>query len=165
MIQKLGTMCLTAGFLASLVFAQTPPAERERGTPPDPQTMITMRVERLGTLLSLTADQKTRATAIFTNAYTSSQSIQSSAQSNRESLAEAVKKNDTAAIDQLSLMAGTLSGQLTAISSKAEAAFYAILTSDQKTKFDAMPHRGHGGGHRGPGGGFGPSRFAPPPRE
>ena len=123
-----------------------------------------MRIERLGTLLSLTADQKTKATSIFTNAYTSSQSIQSSLHSNRESLAEAVKKNDTAAIDQLALMSGTLSGQLTAINSKAEAAFYATLTSDQKAKFDAMPHRGPGGGPpRGPGG-FGPSRFAPPPQ-
>jgi hypothetical protein len=45
----------------------------------------------------------------------------------------------------LAAASGTLDGQLTAINSKAEAAFYAILTADQQTKFVSIPRRGPGG--------------------
>lgn len=166
MIKKLATMCMAAGLSAALVFAQGRGAGPMGGTPPDPQAMIEMRVSRLATLLNLTDAQKTKATAIFTDAYTASQSIQSNWQSNRQSISDAVKKNDTAAIDRLSVTAGTLSGQLTAINSKAEAAFYAILTTDQQVKYDSLPHGGPGGpgGPMGPGG-FGPSRFGGPRRQ
>src|SRR5215831_14544584 len=104
------------------------PAFAQGGTPPDPATMIQMRVSMLTSQLSLTDAQKTSATTIFTDAYTASQSIQSSLRTNRQSLSDAVKKNDTATIDQLSVTTGTLTGQLTAIQTKADAAFYAILT-------------------------------------
>ena len=133
---------LTAAALAAgCIFAQGPGGQM----PPDPQTMIQRRVNMLANQLSLTDDQKAKATTIFTSAFTSSQSIQQSLQSNHQALADAVKKNDAAAIDTLSSAAGTLNGQLTAINSKAEAAFYAILTADQQTKLDSEPHRGPGG--------------------
>jgi Spy/CpxP family protein refolding chaperone len=122
--------------------------------------MLKMRVERLTEQLELTAAQVTKATSIYSDAQTASQAIQSSMQTNRQSLAEAVKKNDTAAIDRLSVTAGTLSGQITAIDSKAEAAFYAILTASQQAKYDTMPRRGPGG----PGGPMGPQGFGPPRR-
>ena len=131
---------------AAMAFAQT------QHTPPDPATMAQMRVNMLASQLNLTDAQKTSALAIFTNAFTSAQTIQTSLQTNRTSLADAVKKNDSAAIDQLSAAAGTLSGQLTAINSKADAAFYMLLTADQKTLYDAMPHGGPGGPGPGPGG-------------
>ena len=66
-----------------------------------------------------------------------------------QSLVDAVKKNDTAAIDQVSANIGTLQGQLTAIQSKADAAFYAILTPDQQSKYHIGPMGGPGG--MGPG--------------
>lgn len=138
-----------AAMLAGLGFAQG-----RGGAPPDPQTMIQMRVDRMATSVSLTDAQKTKAIAIFTDAMSAGQPIQSDLQSNRQSLADAVKKNDTAAIGTLSITAGTLSGQLTAINTKAEAAFYAILTADQQAKYDAQPHGGPGG--PGAFGGFGP---------
>jgi Spy/CpxP family protein refolding chaperone len=132
---------LTAAALtAGCILAQGPGG----GMPPDPQTMIQRRVNMLATQLSLSDDQKTKATTIFTSAFTASLTIQQSLQANRQSLADAVKKNDTAAIDTLASAAGALSGQLTAINSKAEAAFYAILTADQQTKLDGAPHGGPG---------------------
>lgn len=116
---------------------------------PDPATAAQMRVSHLATALSLTDAQQAQATTIFTNAMTASQNLHSSLQANRQSIADAVKKNDTASIDQLSAAAGTLSGQLTAIDAKANAAIYQILTPDQQAKYDTMPHGGPGGG--GPG--------------
>ena len=55
----------------------------------------------------------------------------------RQSLGDAVKVNNTVSIDQIAANIGTLQGQITAINSKADAAFYAILTADQKAKLDA----------------------------
>jgi hypothetical protein len=68
---------------------------------------------------------------------------------------EAVRTNNPASIDQLAITAGTLSGQLMAVQRKADAAFYQILTAEQKEKFDSMP-RGFGGGPGGMMGGPGP---------
>jgi len=124
--------------------------------------MIQMKVDRLATLLSLTDAQKTEATTIFTNAYNSSQSIHTSLQTDQQTLSTAVKANDTAAIDQVSATIGTLQGQLAAINAKADAAFYAILTADQKAKYDALPHGGPGFGPPGRGG-F-PGGPPPPPQ-
>ena len=155
----------SAALSAALVLAQ-PPGEHGRpgGPPPDPQTRIQNRVNFLATLLSLTDDQKAQATTIFTNAYTAAQSASSSVQTARQSLSDAVKKNDTATIDQVSATIGSAEGQITAINAKADAAFYAILTPDQKTKYDAMPHGGPGGmgpmGQRF--GNAGAARYRPP---
>ena len=149
--------CVAAALTAALAFAQYPRPRASGGTPPDPTTMIQMRVAQLTALLGLTSAQQTQATTIFTNAYNAGQSVQSSLQTDRQTLADAVKADNTTTIDQVSATIGTLQGQLTAINSKADAAFYAILTADQKTKYDSMPHGGPGG----PGGGFGPP--GPPP--
>jgi Spy/CpxP family protein refolding chaperone len=135
-----------AAAICSAAFAQGP------GNPPDPANMIAHRVSMLAAQLNLTDVQKASATTIFTNAYTASESTHAALQTNRTSLNTAVQNNDTASIDQLSATFGTLEGQLTAINSKADAAFYAILTATQKTAYDTMPHGGPGGGPGGPGG-------------
>jgi Spy/CpxP family protein refolding chaperone len=145
-----------AALAAGCIVAQGRGGGTPPGVPADPTTMIQRRVDMLANRLSLTDDQKAKAITNFTNAFTASQTVQQSLQSNRQSLADAVKRNDTAAIESLSTAAGSLSGELTAINSKADAAFYATLTDDQKTKYDSMPHGGPGPG--GPGG-FGPSRL------
>lgn len=149
------TKYLTAAiFSAALVFAQgrgPGGPGGPGGTPPDPQTMIQNKVAHLATLLSLSDDQKARATSIFTDAFTSSQTIQTNLRTARESLAAAAKANNTASIDQLAASIGSLTGQLVAIDTKAEAAFYNLLTTDQRTKYDSLPHRGPGG-FGGPGG-------------
>lgn len=126
------------------------------GNPPDAKTRIEMRVNMLASLLSLTDDQKSKALTIFTDAYNAGETARAGLQTARESLADAVKTNNTAAIDQLSGTVGTFTGHLTAIEAKAEAAFYALLTPEQRTKYDSMP-RG------GPGGRMGPDAFGPGP--
>lgn len=150
-MKKIATICAAVAMSAVLVSAQGMGRRNGAGTPPDPQTMVQMRVDRLATLLNLTDAQKAQATSIFTNAMTASQSIHPNTQTARQSLADAIKKNDGAAIDSLSANIGNLMGQLVGIESKADAAFYALLTADQQAKYDAMPH-GFGGGMRGPGG-------------
>jgi Spy/CpxP family protein refolding chaperone len=139
---------------ATMIFAQGPGPRT--GEPPTPEQRIQMRVNMLGTRLQLTEAQKTNATSIFTQAYNSAASVRTSLDAARQAIADAVKKNDTATIDQNAATLGTLSGQLTAIDSKADAAFYAILTADQKAKYDEHPMGGPGGpgmGGRGPRGG------------
>ena len=135
---------------AVTIFAQGPGRNRQDlPQDTDPQTRIQMRVARLAVLLGLSDEQKTKATAIFTEAYAAGENTRTAAETARTSLNAAVKANDAAAIDRLSAQLGSLHGQSLAIHSKAEAAFYALLTADQKAKFDALPQRGEGGG-RGP---------------
>jgi Spy/CpxP family protein refolding chaperone len=143
MFGKQSTLPTLGAILAAALLAQGPSVQN--------------RVDRLATLLSLTDAQKAKATTIFTDALTAGEPIQSSLHDNRQSLADAVKKNDTATISTLAATAGSLSGQLTAINAKADAAFYAILTADQQAKYDTLPHGGPGGGP-----GFTPGRFGPP---
>jgi Spy/CpxP family protein refolding chaperone len=152
MIKTLLTFSTAIALSAALAFAQG------SGTPPDPQTMAQMRVNFLTTQLSLTDAQKATALSIYTNAYSSSQTIQSNLQTNRQSIADAIQANNTTSIDQLAIAAGTLSGQLTAINAKAEAAFYAILTADQQKIYATLGPGGPGG----PGGPMGPPPGAGP---
>jgi Spy/CpxP family protein refolding chaperone len=129
---------------AASAFAQT---TGTTGTPHGPN--VANMVARLTTILSLTSAQQTQATTIFTNEQTAVAPIQAQVKSAHTSLATAVKANDTATIDTVTAQVGTFEGQLMDIRSKAQAAFYAILTADQQTKYTSL----HGmGGFAGPGG-------------
>jgi Spy/CpxP family protein refolding chaperone len=142
MISKLSLALLAA----TLAFAQN--------TAPSPGAMAQMRVNHLAQPLNLTDAQKASALSIFTIAITNAQTIQTSLRTNQQSIADAVKKNDSATIDSLAIASGVLQGKALAINAKADAAFYAILTTDQKAIYDAMPHGGPGGpGGRGRRGG------------
>ncbi|MBV6430979.1 MAG: hypothetical protein IANPNBLG_01101 [Bryobacteraceae bacterium] len=141
---KLTRSLITAAFSATLMLAQGPGGQGPGDHPPDPQRMTERRVNFLTRSLNLTDAQKSQATTIFTNAATAAQSVHTNMQTARQSLRDAVKKNDAAAIDQASQTIGNLTGQLTSIESKANAAFYAILTPDQQTKFDSGIRRGFG---------------------
>jgi len=144
-------LAAAAALSASLMFAQGFRPRDNGGTPPDPATMVQMKVAHLTALLTLNTAQQTQASTIFTNASTAGQTIHTNLQTNRESLAAAIKANNSESIDQLAVSMGTLQGQLTSINAKAEAAFRALLTSDQQTSYDSMPH-GPGGPGPGPGG-------------
>lgn len=148
-MRTLNRIVCTAALAATLMLAQGP-----GGGPPDPATMIQNRIDFLAKHLSLTDDQKTRATTIYTAAQTAAQTAQTNSVTTRQALSAAVKKNDIAAIDQLSAQLGTVQGQVTAINSKADASFYAILTADQQALFDTV---GRGGPR--PRGGFGQAGF------
>ncbi len=146
---------------AALSFAQGPGPRGNGGTPPDPAQMVQMRVNMLAQRLSLTDDQKTQATKIFTDAEAAAANSRTALQDSRTKLVDAIKANNSSTIDTLSITIGQLEGQMTAINAKAEAAFYNILTADQKAKY--TPGRGPGmmGGPGGPGRGFGGMRRGP----
>lgn len=120
----------------------------------DPATMIANRVAFLKALLTLTDAQVTQATKIYTDQLAAETTLRASLDTARTSLTAAVKSNSTATIASLSSEIGTLNGKMTLADATADAAFYALLTADQKTKFDAL--NGQDGGGRGPGGPGGP---------
>ena len=69
-----------------------------------------------------------------------------------DTLQDAVKANDAAAIDQAANTIGQLTAQITSTHAKAEAAFYQTLTADQQVKFAQLHERGPRGGGPFPGG-------------
>lgn len=124
-------MVLAAGFL----IAQAPPG------PPDPATMAQHRLKFLTTILSLTSAQQQQALTIFTNAANSATNWHDSMKTAHEALDTAVKNNDSAGISQAATAIGDLTAQMITAHSKADAAFYQILTADQKTKYNELePH-------------------------
>jgi Spy/CpxP family protein refolding chaperone len=107
------------------------------------------RLDFLAGYLSLTETQKTQAKTIFDSAATASETARGSLTGAHEAVRAAVKAGSPdAEIDRLAAAVGTIQGQLVAINAKAEKAFYAILTAEQKTKYDSLRERGP----RGPGG-------------
>jgi Spy/CpxP family protein refolding chaperone len=148
---------ISKAMLATALMAGAMTAQPQFG-PPDPATMVQRRVERLTQVLSLTSSQAAQATTIFTNAETSITPIQTNIQTYRTNLQTAVKGNQLATIDQLAGQIGAAEGQILSIQSKADAAFYAILTADQQTKVNSMPGMLGGGRGFGPGGPMGRMR-------
>src|SRR6185369_2830755 len=120
---------LTSTFVTSFVFAQ------RSGNPPSAADMVQRRVGFLTKELTLTATQQQQATTIFTNAATANTGVRDSLKTAHQSLTDAVKSNNSAGIDQAASTIGSLTAQMTAADSKAEAAFYQILTPDQQTKY------------------------------
>jgi Spy/CpxP family protein refolding chaperone len=102
------------------------------------------RVDFMAGYLNLTEDQKTAAKAIFAAADSAAETVSGQLTSAHDALRAAIKAGKTdAELDTLSAGIGTLQGQLTAIHAKAQAKFYALLTAEQKAKYDEM------GGGRG----------------
>jgi hypothetical protein len=154
------TMKLTAcaAILATTLMAQRPFGVLTNGSAPDPATIVANQVARLTSLLTLTTAQQAQATTIFTNALNAITPLQTSEATAQQALPAAVRSNATSTIDQLSTTIGSMTSQIIAIQNKADAAFYAILTSDQQTKLSQTNFlNGPGGFGPGPGlGGRGP---------
>jgi Spy/CpxP family protein refolding chaperone len=145
---------MLAAFLVGTLVAQPPFGALNSSTPPDPATIVANKVTHLTALLTLTTAQASQATTIFTNAQTAITPLQTTLSEDWTQLEAAVKSNSTSTIDQLATSIGTITAQITAIRSKADAAFYAILTTAQQTALDASRDgfEGGPGGHgpRGP---------------
>jgi Spy/CpxP family protein refolding chaperone len=150
--QILGITVLLA-LISVFAFAQTdtPP------TPPTPAQMAANIVARLTKILDLTSAQQTQATTIFTTEETTLATVRTSMRTARTALQTAIKADDTAAIATQSAAIGTLTAQEVQAQSTAAAAFYAILTADQQSKYDTLGPLGAGG----PGGPGGPGGFGP----
>ena len=129
--------------VSPIVYAQTSPT---------PAQIAERLVQRYAILLGLSSTQQEQAITIFTTEETSEATIHTSEQTAQQSLEAAVKADNTATITQLSASLGELSGQSTLARSLADAQFYAILTSDQQTKFAQIMAHGFGGPGGGPGG-------------
>lgn len=147
-MKVLTRMLPVAALFAITTFAQGPFGVLTSATPPDTATVVANKVRRLTSLLTLTTAQATQAATIFTNALNAVAPIETTLSGYHTSLQAAVKTNSTSVIDNLSAQIGTAHGQITAIQNKADAAFYALLTADQKAKLDAA-NNGFGGGGRG----------------
>ena len=135
--------------LAATVLAQRPFGVMTSATPPDPATIVANKVERLTKLLTLSATQASQATTIFTNALSLVTPIETSLRTDRQSLQTAVKANDVATIESLSANIGSLTGQILTIQNKADAAFYAILSTTQQNTLNQSRGFGRGFGRRG----------------
>ena len=85
----------------------------------------------------LTTGQATQATTIFTTALNSLPAIETQIDDAQTAMATAIKEA-TATITTQANTIGILEGQAIAIKAKADAAFYLLLTADQKTKLDSL---------------------------
>jgi Spy/CpxP family protein refolding chaperone len=127
-------------------------------TRPTPEQMITNRVSRLTTLLTLNSAQQTQATTIFTNEQTAMTNLHSSMRAAHTALKTAIENNDTAGITAQATQIGNLTTQEIENRAQAQAAFYALLTPDQQTKYKQLEPAGP----RGRGGFGGPGGFGRP---
>jgi hypothetical protein len=158
-MKTLFKMTSFASLMAATMMAQGPRpfGVMTSATPPDPATIVQNQVARLTALINLTTAQAAQATTIFTNALAAVTPLQTTLNTDRQSLESAVTSNAISSIDQLSTSIGMLTGQIIAIQNKADAAFYAILTSAQQTTLTQNGGFGRLGGF-GPGPGAGPGR-------
>jgi Spy/CpxP family protein refolding chaperone len=90
--------------------------------------------QRILANLNLTDAQKAQAKEIMQQARTAAQPVRQQLQQSRQSLAAAVKNDDTVQIQSLAAAQGALQGQVLAIQSTAKAKLFAILTPEQKAK-------------------------------
>jgi Spy/CpxP family protein refolding chaperone len=104
----------------------------------DPATLAARQVSFLTHLLTLTTGQQTQATTIFTASITANQALDTQETAAQTALLAAIKANATATITTQATTLGNLEAQEIANTAKADAAFYALLTTDQKTKLDSF---------------------------
>jgi Spy/CpxP family protein refolding chaperone len=121
-------------------------------TPPTPAQMVANKVARLTTLLTLTAAQQAQATTIFTTEQTALSTVGASMKTARTTLQTDVQSNNAAGISAQASQIGALTTQEVEATATANAAFYAILTSEQQMKYNTLGGAGGGIGR----GGFGP---------
>lgn len=149
-MKKMMMLAAVATLATGMMFAQGRgghggPGPNNGTTTTDPATLIANKVAFLKSLLTLSDAQAASATTIFTNELAAETTARASLDTAETSLQAAIKSNSTTQIDTLAAQIGTIHGQLTAIDAKADAAFYALLTADQKTKYDTL-NQGHAGG-------------------
>jgi Spy/CpxP family protein refolding chaperone len=149
------TLLLALACAPSLLLAQTSgtttgtTATGTTHTPPSPATIAQHRVNYLTTVLSLTPAQQQQATTFFTEAATTASSVFPQIKTARQSLATAIKSNDTGQINQLSSTIGGYVTQLVTAQATAKAQFYQILTADQQSKLTQLESQRQGMGFKG----------------
>lgn len=166
MHKRLVATAALAAMAVGLAYAQAPGRTRRLAQGQRAQTnaeqMQQRHVQRLATLLDLTEAQKQQTAAIFENARQQASAVAPQVRTAETSLRDAVKANNVAQIDSLAAEIGRLHGQMRAIRAKSDAEFYALLTPEQRQKYDELRPgpmmRMPGPGRPGPG----PMRGGPP---
>jgi periplasmic protein CpxP/Spy len=95
-------------------------------------------LHRLTRELNLTPDQQTQARTIFEQARQQAQSLNPKLREERQEMTAAIKSDNEAQIDQVTRQDAPLDSRARAIHAKAMAKVYAMLTPDQKARFDQM---------------------------
>ncbi len=148
--RSLMTAAAALAIAAGLVLAQDAPA------PPDPTARMEQHLDRIGTLLNLTDNQKTQVKSIFESSFSQAKPIMTQLRDNRQAIEQLVKGGSGNFDQQLQTLAntqGTLTAQLTTIHAKALAQVWNLLNADQRTKAEQLRELFHGfGGPGGPGG-------------
>ncbi len=130
--------------VASLALA--PAAAQPRG---GFRTWARQMVEQMAGRFELTESQKQQALVVYMKVEEDSRPLERKIGEQRRALRDAIKNNcSESQIDQMAGAVGALTAQVTAIETKGEAKFYALLNAEQRQKWD-QPFRGPG---RGPGG-------------
>jgi Spy/CpxP family protein refolding chaperone len=162
MKKRIVTVLAFTTLSASVVFGQ---ASNVPPTPPTTAQIVANLVQRLTALLTLTTAQQAQATTIYTTEQTALSSLNTTFETAQTALQTATKANDLTGIVTQATQIGNLTTQQVEDQAKAEAAFYAILTADQQTKYNQLHSLGLGG-RGGPGrglGGPGPGNFGTRP--
>jgi protein CpxP len=110
-----------------------------QGAPAKPR--VQHRVKFMAERLSLSAEQQSQATAIYTSAAGAESSLHASLRTAEQNLNDAVKSNNAVSMEQLASTVGTLTSQLTLARAKTQAALYQILTPEQRVKMDQISNR------------------------
>ena len=97
--------------------------------------------QRLMQELALSPAQKQQAKEIFQQTRSANQPVRAQLVQNRESLAAAIKSDDTAQIRKLTEARASLMAKMMTARSEAMAKFYAQLTPEQKAKADQIHQR------------------------
>jgi Spy/CpxP family protein refolding chaperone len=123
--------------LSGVALAQRP---KNEDVSRDPQGWRQARVDFLGRHLSLTDSQKQQVTNIFNAADDARKELRKSLEKAQEELSNAVKTGASdQQVEKLAGTVGTLVGQLAANDGKERTKLRAILTAEQRQKFDEAP--------------------------
>lgn len=132
---------LTAGAMLAQT-AQTPAPAAPQQTPAHSQPRQAARnwqdrmLNRLTARLSLTADQQSQVKGILKETRAENKALQPKFREERMALDTAIKSDSLGQIDQITQQNMTMNSKIAANHLKAVAKIYAILTPDQKAKFD-----------------------------
>lgn len=132
MRQRVVYFAAATALAAGIAVAQTPAT----GTQQVPFRHPVFGHQQMMQALNLTTAQQQQANTIFSDARQKAQPIRQEIRQNRGALYAAVKANNVPEIDRLSSHQGELQGAALAVRSEAMAKFYAILTPEQRTKWD-----------------------------
>jgi hypothetical protein len=146
--------CAAAAVAVSHAVAQTPPSRQAAGIVrvsrklaqkysrpvkssykiPKGEGKQAKYVTFLTRLLALDAGQQQQGGAIFKAAASIHKGLHGELKAARVSLRDAVRRNDSVAIDQVSTTIGRVTAQRTAVGASAHAAFSRLLTFEQQQK-------------------------------